>query len=47
MSNLLLMNKKTYKELFEGVYIEADTFEFAIYKFAYKKDNIYKLWGNK
>ena len=27
---------------FEGVYIEADTLEFAIYKFAYTEDNIYK-----
>ena len=27
---------------FEGIFIEADTLEFAIYKFAYTKDNIYK-----
>ena len=27
---------------FEGVHIEADTLEFAIYKFAYTEDNIYK-----
>ena len=27
---------------FEGVQIEADTLEFAIYKFAYTKDDIYK-----
>lgn len=27
---------------FEGVYVKADTLEFAIYKFAYTEDNIYK-----
>ena len=29
-------------EKLDGVWIEADTLEFAIYKFAYTKDNIYK-----
>lgn len=30
----------------EGVWIEADTLEFAIYKFAYAEDDIYKYFSD-
>ena len=35
-------NETNGYQTFEGIRVEADTLEFAIYKFAYTEDNIYK-----